>query len=116
MGLGCLCAAAAVPKLVDQARSEWTLDTTWSAWQPILWNGLEVFIGVSVACVPTLKSMFDTALKRMGLLTQDENTLRRDINYQENADISGQFDQSISDGKTLVSNEGDTLKCQESPA
>jgi hypothetical protein len=76
MGLGLLCAAAVIPKLV-QFRQNGTKDTdyTYAETGIYMWAALEVYWGIIAACVPVLKSVFEDTLKKLGMLGSADRTI-----------------------------------------
>lgn len=68
MALGLLCAAVVIPKLIVlrdfSSMSDFTYTSAWG----MLCNQIEVFIGIIAACIPVLKSFFEKALRKIGLM------------------------------------------------
>ena len=76
MGLGVFAAAAVVVKLTLVRTYGATGDMLWDSVDLNTWSILEGQLGIVAACVPCLKSPFQAALRRMGLMRDDAS--RRD--------------------------------------
>jgi len=104
MGLGLLCSAAIIPKLFKLGGLSKDMDFTWSIVDLFTWATLECCIGVIVACLPTLKNMFENFLVRTGLLTITDPSSE----YEHN--LSGETEISLPEKETFdISNEQRTL-------
>ncbi|PVH91816.1 hypothetical protein DM02DRAFT_663580 [Periconia macrospinosa] len=69
MGLGLLCAATIIPKLLQWAsHGNKRVDFAYTGARIYMWSALEVYWGIIAACAPSLKSVSEAALKRLGLL------------------------------------------------
>jgi hypothetical protein len=116
MGLGFLCAACGIPKLIDLEGFGKSPDITWDIWHPTFWIQMEVYIGVSVGCIPPLKSLFERFLKKFGFLTNEEISRSTQDHYQQNWDPSGHLGSNVEEGDTRILSEVDTYKSQENPS
>ena len=78
MGLGVFAAAAVVVKLTLVPTYGATGDMLWDSVDLNTWSILEGQLGIVAACVPCLKSPFQAALRRMGLLSDDASQRDRE--------------------------------------
>ena len=67
MGLGLLCTAATIPKLIVLKNFYPNNDFTWTVTDVAFWSVLEVFIGISAICITTLRSRFESAFRAFGI-------------------------------------------------
>jgi hypothetical protein len=67
MGLGVLCAAASIPKFISYSVFASGGDTTKNASGVVVWSQIELYIGITAACIPMLRSFFEGALRRIGV-------------------------------------------------
>jgi hypothetical protein len=70
MGMGVFAAAAEIVKLTYMRSYGQTGDMLWDCVGLITWSILEAQMGIVAACVPCLKSPLQTALRRIGLLSE----------------------------------------------
>jgi hypothetical protein len=76
MGLGLLCAAAIIPKIVQLRQNGIKgSDYTYTETGIYMWSVLEVYWGIIAACVPVLKSVFEDTLKKLGMLSSADRTI-----------------------------------------
>jgi hypothetical protein len=68
MSLGLVASAAAIAKVVILSRLPTSGDPTWVGADAFIWTNLEESIGMMAACITMLKSLFERALKRCGLV------------------------------------------------
>jgi rhodopsin domain-containing protein len=90
MGLGLLCACAVIPKIFSLRKLNKSPDNTWVEIDLVLWSLLETYIGIITACLPTLKSLFETMLRKMGMDFTETNT--RQLNTYDDSLESQEMD------------------------
>ena len=66
LALGLTCFAVTIPRLVDWFGKGLNLDITYNGISAIYWSELELLIGLWAACIPPLRSLFETWLIKMG--------------------------------------------------
>ena len=69
MSLGLIASGAATAKVILLARLPTSMDPTSVGADTLIWTNLEESIGMIAACIPMLKSLFERALKRCGLIS-----------------------------------------------
>jgi hypothetical protein len=69
MGLGLVASGAATAKVILLARLPTSTDPTSVGADTLIWTTLEESIGMMAACISMLKSLFERALKRFGLVS-----------------------------------------------
>jgi hypothetical protein len=77
MGLGLVCTAAVVPKMIyaheirflDRRKSWVADDVSWIISGVVLWTTIEMWLVFIVACLPPMKNKFESFLKSVGLVT-----------------------------------------------
>ena len=67
MGLGFLCGAATIPKLLVLKDMFPNLDFTYTTSAVGFWIELEVFIGICAICIPSLRTRFEAILCALGI-------------------------------------------------
>ena len=67
MGLGILCAAASIPKFISFSVFANGGDNTKNASGVVVWSQIELYVGITAACIPMLRSFFETALRKIGI-------------------------------------------------
>ena len=67
MGLGILCAAASIPKFISYSVFASGGDTTKNASGVVVWSQIELYVGITAACIPMLRSFFESALRKIGV-------------------------------------------------
>ncbi|KAF1817227.1 hypothetical protein P152DRAFT_426905 [Eremomyces bilateralis CBS 781.70] len=68
MALGLLCSAAIVPKLITLQHYGMSLDFTWFSAELLTWSMVELLLGITTTCMPTLKSVGEKYMRKLGLL------------------------------------------------
>ncbi|KAF1813795.1 hypothetical protein P152DRAFT_292173 [Eremomyces bilateralis CBS 781.70] len=69
MSLGLLCTIAGTRKLiyVKEFQKLNEKDTTWSSVEMRVWAFAESYVGIMAACIPCLRAMFESGLKKIGI-------------------------------------------------
>jgi hypothetical protein len=67
MGLGILCAAASIPKFISYSVFASGGDTTKNGPGVVVWSQIELYVGITAACIPMLRSFFENSMRRLGL-------------------------------------------------
>ncbi|KAK2789075.1 hypothetical protein FQN53_002629 [Emmonsiellopsis sp. PD_33] len=87
LGLGYFACAAAVAKLVLQIGVNQNEDSTWDA-DYYIWNGVEFYVGIITACLPTLRPLFKSLLDSSKTLTGRRSRSRQTNGYYVHNDSS----------------------------
>jgi hypothetical protein len=117
MGLGLLCAAAGIPKLISLQQYGVNRDFTWWAKDITMWSDIEVFTGIVAACLPSLKSVLEETMRRFGLLSTETGS-RRVSYFQPNltsGTLRGTWRQSKFSKRRKGSRTGTTRLDDEDP-
>jgi hypothetical protein len=97
MGLGVFAATASIVKTTLVKHYGTTGDSLWDAIDLTLWSMLEVQTGIIAACIPCLKSPFERALGRFGLLSsKGQAAYGRSGHGYQNYGQSGSHSHSLS--------------------
>ncbi|KAF1810948.1 hypothetical protein P152DRAFT_378048, partial [Eremomyces bilateralis CBS 781.70] len=69
MGLGLLCTAIGTRKLfyAKEFQRVNEKDTSWSSVEMRVWAYAESYVGIMAACIPCLRAMFESGLKKIGI-------------------------------------------------
>lgn len=76
MALGIFCACGAIPKLTTLRSYATEIDVTWMLGNVFMWAQVELYVGITVACVPALRSAFENTLRWLGLLSTADQQLQ----------------------------------------
>jgi hypothetical protein len=66
MGLGILCAAASIPKFISYSVFASGGDTTKNGLGVVVWSQIELYVGITAACIPMLRTYFESTMRRLG--------------------------------------------------
>jgi hypothetical protein len=109
MGLGLIASAATIPKLISLGRLTSLRDITWIIANFAMWTVTEMYCGIIAASIPTLRSLFESGLRKCGVVT-----VGRAQHLPENGSIVNTA-RNTSSTQSRTCNEIDTLEpgCQQ---
>lgn len=94
MGLGIVCAAAIIPKIINVRKYGRSGDDIVTVGYICMWSAVEISIGMIVACAPIMKTLFEATLRKVGLLSStstvsaDPKNMRFNTHPREGSSIA----------------------------
>lgn len=106
MGLGIVCSAAIIPKIINVRKYGRSGDAPMITVGYIcMWSAIEISIGMIVACVPIMKTLFEATLRKVGLLSSTSTVFADPKNIRLNTHPG----EGSSMAETFQTNSGSTV-------
>jgi hypothetical protein len=77
MGLGIVASCAAIPKFLALRTLRTSNDFAWVTAPVDMWSFLEMCLGIIAACVPALRSLLESSMRKLGVLTPQRPRIAR---------------------------------------